>query len=53
MYPDFFLSFGIIKSILSLKASFVVAAGEFGRFGGMPKGLHQQVLPIECSLKCP
>ena len=53
MYPDFFLSFGIIKLILSLKASFVVSAGEFGGFGGMPKGLHQQVLPIECSLKCP
>ena len=34
VYPDFFLSFGIIKLILSLKASFVVAAGEFGGFGG-------------------
>lgn len=53
MYPDFFLSFGIIKLILSLKASFVVTAGEFGGFGGIPKSLHQEVLPIECSLKCP
>ena len=34
VYPDFFLSFGITKLILSLKASFVVAAGEFGGFGG-------------------
>ena len=34
VYPDFFLSFGIIKLTLSLNASFVVSTGEFGGFGG-------------------
>ena len=37
VYPDFSLSFGIIKLTLSLNASFVVSAGELGGFGGNAK----------------